>query len=455
MKNSKWLAKLLGWLMVLLLAAPVAVFAKDGGSDFSQEELAQMLAPVALYPDALLSQVLMAATYPLEVVAADRWLRKNSLLTGDNLDEALRDQDWDASVKALCSVPAVLGLMSERLEETTRLGDAFLAQEKEVMDTIQDLRARAMREGNLKSDDKQKVTVQEDGTIVIESADPQTVYVPYYNTSYVYGPWWYPAWPPWYWGPGEVVIGSGIYFWPDFYFGFGFGFGYWSHFDWSRRTIFIDVQRRPHFYRPDYDWGARDGRWRHEPSHRQGVVYRDRPTAERFGQPPTRVKQAERQSARAKVVRGPVTAGGVSAVGASVQKKPVTTGKSAERKKGEPARATTGVDNVGGQEAARGGAGGGVERRTRESNARRSTETVKPVVETAPRVEPVRPAPESRRQESEVRRENTRTRELTTDQEVVPGDGRDGSYQRRGGFGREERQLGREERQERERGGRR
>jgi len=149
MKNSKWLARLLGWSVVLLLAVPVAALAKDGGRDFSRGDLAQMLAPVALYPDALLSQVLMSSTYPLEVVSADRWLRKNSLLKGDNLDEALRDQEWDASVKALCHVPALLGLMSERLDETTRLGEAFLVQEQEVMDTIQDLRARAQKSGRL------------------------------------------------------------------------------------------------------------------------------------------------------------------------------------------------------------------------------------------------------------------------------------------------------------------
>lgn len=310
MKNLTWLARLLGWFMIISLVSSVAAFAREGNRDFSRGDLAQMLAPVALYPDALLAQVLMAATYPLDVVTADRWLRKNALLKGDNLDEALRDQDWDASVKALCHVPTILGLMGERLDETTRLGEAFLVQEKEVMDTIQDLRVRARREGNLQSNDKQRVTVREDGTIVIESVDPQTVYVPYYNTSYVYGPWWYPAWPPWYWGPGEVVSGPVIHFWPDFYF--GLGFGYWSRFDWSGRAIIIDARRRPHFYRPEYDWESRHGAWRHEPRHRTDGGYRDRSRSERSGQPPERVNRTDRHSARDGVIRGPVTGGGGS-----------------------------------------------------------------------------------------------------------------------------------------------
>lgn len=405
MNNSKWLVRLLGCFIVILLALPVAVSAKDGGGDFSREELTQMLAPVALYPDALLSQVLMAATYPLEVVAADRWIKRQPLLKGDNLDEALRDQDWDASVKALCHVPAVLGLMSERLEETTRLGDAFLAQEKQVMDIIQELRLRAMREGNLQSDDKQKVTIQEDGTIVIESADPQTVYVPYYNTRYVYGSWWYPAWPPWYWGPGEVVIGPGIYFWPDFYFGFGFGFGYWSHFDWYGRTIIIDAQRRPRFYRPEYDWDSRRGSWRHEPRHRLGVVYRDRSIAERFGQPPERVMRAERQSSRDQAVRGPVSVGGRSTAVADGYRK-------------------TGVRSEAGEAAGR---------QVRGKTGSVSVEKAGPPAPATPRVEPARPVRESRGRGNVGSRETTRTREVVPDRQ---GDAGDNRSERRGGFGR-------------------
>jgi hypothetical protein len=295
MKDKMVLPAMIGFFIVLMLTLQKPVAAVEGEYLYSREQLTQMLAPVALYPDALLSQVLIASTYPLEVVAADRWVRRNPLLTGVNLDQALLDQDWDVSVKALCHVPTVLALMSERLDETTNLGNAFLAQEGEVMEVIQDLRSRAYREGNLQSNDKQKVVILANGIIVIEPADPQTIYVPYYDTRYVYGPWWYPAWPPWYWGPGRVVVGSSIYFWPDVYFGFGIGFGYWSYFDWPQRTIIITVNRRPRFIRQDYDWISRQGGWRHDPRHRRGVGYRDRPTAVKYGQFRERSREFNRE----------------------------------------------------------------------------------------------------------------------------------------------------------------
>lgn len=434
MKIHRFLAGLLGCCMALLLAVPLLASAQEGGNDFSREELAQMVAPIALYPDALLSQVLMAATYPLEVVAADRWVKNNSLLRGDNLDDALLEQNWDASVKALCHVPAVLGLMSERLEDTTRLGDAFIAQEKEVMDVIQDLRARARREGNLKSDDKQRVTVGEDGTIVIESADPQTVYVPYYNTRYVYGPWWYPAWPPWYWGPDEVVLGTGIYFWPDFYFGFGFGFGYWSHFDWSGRTIVIDVSRRPHFFRPDHRWDDHQGAWRHEPSHRRGVVYHDRATAERFGEPAVRVERADRQTPKGKM-RGPVT-GNLSGRGKAEGAAPAGAKGAPERNSAaRPPRA--GGDNPPGKSS---GAGNEVGRQERSKLERSEGAPV------APGVEASRPSRENRGPEVEARPEPTRTREYSTDEQAVTGPAGGKQYDRGGGSGREGRQWSTQER---------
>lgn len=381
MKNSQWLVKVLGLVIVIFLAVPVAVPAQEGGSAFSREELTQMLAPVALYPDVLLAQVLMAATYPLEVVEADRWVKRNPLLKGDNLDEALRDQDWDASVKSLCHAPTVLGLMSERLAETTKLGDAFLIREKEVMEIIQDLRTRALREGNLKSDDKQKVTVRPDGTIVIEPADPETVYVPYYDTTYVYGSWWYPGWPPWYWGPRGVVAGRGIFFWPGFYF--GFGLGYWSYFDWYDRTIIIDVRHRPRYFYPDYDWESRQGGWRHEPRHRRGVVYSDPGLARRYAQPPEQVKRAE-QKAR---IRGPVTSGG-GVVAPSGFGKTVGPIESPARSRVEGGLETSGVGSVTGPARSPRGSAKELRPSKQKSVERRGKETVAPPVGTTKRVEP-------------------------------------------------------------------
>ncbi len=425
MKVNRILPWVLGGFMAVLLAAPLLALTQEGGNDFTREELAQMVAPVALYPDALLSQVLMAATYPLEVVEADRWVKNNPLLRGDNLDAALRNQDWDASVKALCHVPAVLGVMSERLTDTTRLGDAFLAQEKEVMATIQDLRARARREGNLNSDDKQRVTVGEDGIIVIASADTKLVYVPYYNTSYVYGPWWYPAWPPWYWGPGEVVLGTGIYFWPDFYFGFGFGFGYWSHFDWYGSTIVIDYNRPPPFFRADHGRDHHDGSWHHDPSHRRGVVYHDRGTAEQFGQPPARVERADRQSTKGKV-RGPVTSSGGSRSSAEVRSKSATP-ESADHK--NAARLP--------------GAGG--DNSPAKAERRRGGVVSAPGVEVSPKVESTTPGPVNRGNNSPVSRDVTSSREVSSDSQGGDGAGMESRYERRGGSAREGRQSGSQE----------
>jgi hypothetical protein len=252
----------------------------DTYEPFSEAELAQMLAPIALYPDSLLAQVLMASTYPIEVIEADRWINHNRDLTGDTLDVALLERDWDPSVKALCHFPSVLALMSERIGETTDIGNAFLAQEIEVTAMIQRLRAEAHTRGNLATTSQQTVVVQND-TVLIVPADPTVIYVPYYDPHYVYGPWWYPAYPPFYWGPVGVDLGFRLSYWPGVHF--GFSFGSWSYFDWHRHTIHIDVHRRPRFVRHDR-WFVRSDRWQHAPHHRRGVSYRNPQTARKYGQ---------------------------------------------------------------------------------------------------------------------------------------------------------------------------
>ena len=175
------------------------------GPVFSQEELDQMLAPIALYPDQLLIQVLMGSTYPMEVVAADRWLNGNKNLSGDQLAAALEQQSWDPSVKSLVNFPSVLGMMDQKLEWTQKVGDAFLSQEEQVMATVQKLRAAAQTRGNLVSNNQQRVVTQ-GTTIVIEPVSPQMVYVPAYNPMVVYGPWWYPSYPPYAYVPVGAVI---------------------------------------------------------------------------------------------------------------------------------------------------------------------------------------------------------------------------------------------------------
>jgi hypothetical protein len=278
--------------MVLCLAlTPRQVQAQDAGSPadfekFSREELAQMLGPIALYPDKLLAQILMASTYPIEVIEADRWVKKNPDLQGEALDRALLDKGWDPSVKAVSHFPAILALMSERITETTNLGNAFLVQEAEVMDMIQELRAKAHAQGNLMTTEQQKVIVEKE-TIIIEPTNPRVIYVPYYDPFYVYGPWWYPAYPPYYWGPPgvRVSLGFNVAYWPGIYF--GFSWGNWSYFDWPRRYVYIYVHERPRYV--SYDrWYTTPGRWVHSPVHRRGVAYRDKYTATKYGQYPQR-----------------------------------------------------------------------------------------------------------------------------------------------------------------------
>ena len=215
MKKKRPLIKALAVFLAILLVAPQGLIAQSGGGDktFKQEELDQLVAPIALYPDSLLAQVFMASTYPLEVVQAGRWVKANQNLKGDALTAALEKENWDPSVKSLVNFPQVLDMMNEKLDWTQKLGDAFLAQQKGVMDTVQKLRAKAEAEGNLKTTEQQKVVVEkETKTIIIEPANPQVVYVPTYNPTVVYGPWWYPAYPPYYYYPPGYVAGASFVF---------------------------------------------------------------------------------------------------------------------------------------------------------------------------------------------------------------------------------------------------
>jgi hypothetical protein len=153
MNRDTFFTRALIGVLVVLLAAPIGVFAENNGTNktFSREELDQMLAPLALYPDSLLAQILVAATYPDQVVEAHRWVEQNKDLKGDQLNEALDKMDWDLSVKALVPFPQVLAMMDEHLDWTRKLGQAFLAQQTDVMDSIQQMRSKAYALGNLKS----------------------------------------------------------------------------------------------------------------------------------------------------------------------------------------------------------------------------------------------------------------------------------------------------------------
>ena len=254
-------------------AAPVA----QGEKTFSQEQLDQILAPIALYPDGLLAQVLMASTYPIEIVTAERWVKANPGLKDQALEDALQKQPWDASVKSMAAFPQVLTMMSEKLDWTQQLGDAFLAQKEDVAATIQNLRAKASKEGNLKDTKEQKIVTEQAATqtiIKIEPANPQVVYVPTYNPTVVYGTWWYPAYPPYYYyPPGYVAAGVA---W-GFVAGAAAG-AIWGNYNWHGGDVNIDVNRYNNFNKTNIS----NGNWNHDASHRGAVPYKDQGVAQKY-----------------------------------------------------------------------------------------------------------------------------------------------------------------------------
>lgn len=239
-----------------------------------------MLAPIALYPDALLSQILMASTYPLEVVEAQRWAQAHPTLSGNAALQAAQQNNWDPSVKSLLAFPRVLQTMGAQLEWTERLGNAFLAQQQQLMDTVQALRRKAYAAGNLLSNAQDQVVVQGDA-IRIVPVDPQIAYVPYYDPVVVYGAWWWPAYPPVFWSP-----------WPGYSYVPGFGQGFlwgagvvvgvdflFGAFDWEHHRVDVDYDRlrvrfADHFHaRPELPPPVGLAVWQHNPEHRAGVPY--------------------------------------------------------------------------------------------------------------------------------------------------------------------------------------
>lgn len=270
---------------------------------FSDGELEQILAPIALYPDTVLSHILVAATYPLEVIQAERWTTKNPDLTGSAAVEAVEEEEWDPSVKALVAFPQVLQKLSENLDWTQKLGDAFLQDEERLLASVQSLRQKAYREGNLDKMEKLSVT-HEDDSIVIEPLEREVVYVPYYDTRVVYGPWYWSHYPPVYWGHSRYSHHHGPFYWGhSVHVGFGF---YFSSFHWHNRHI-VRIPRR--HYRSHYYYNRRQivrhehaRRWQHNPTHRRGVSYRSVTVRDRYHS--NRASQAEIRQYRDEGRRG-------------------------------------------------------------------------------------------------------------------------------------------------------
>ncbi|MGH7354642.1 MAG: DUF3300 domain-containing protein, partial [Candidatus Rokuibacteriota bacterium] len=325
-------ARVLALLLIVAVALPVETVAQLSASPgappaavFKPEELEQVAAPIALYPDPLVAQILMASTYPLEVVQAARFAKDNASLKGDALNAALKNQSWDDSVKSLVSFPQVLTMMSEKLDWTQKLGDAFLADQKGLLDGIQRLRAKAQASGNLKSTPEQTVTVESAPTqtvtvqqapaqiITIQPTNPQVVYAPTYDPAVAYGPWPYPAYPPYppYYPPGYVA-GTALL---SFGIGMAVGGALWGDCDWNNGHADVNVNNYNNYtnnvnnsqrareraqQQPSGGRGGR-GEWKHSPEHRGGVQYRDKGTAERFGRQvnPQQVQQREQFRGRA------------------------------------------------------------------------------------------------------------------------------------------------------------
>jgi len=297
---SRFLGTAAAFVVACLLAVAPARAAEP--APFTAAELDQMLAPIALFPDALLSQVLMAATYPSDVAQAVDWAYAHRKLEGDAAVQAVQDKPWDPSVQSLVAFPQVLAMFGESPQWVRDLGDAFLDQPGEVMDSVQFLRAKAKAAGNLASDEHQVIAVEPappppqvivvtappppTQIITIVPANPQVVFVPIFNPVWAFGPWWHPRFPPfffpppprwgWGWGP---VIHSG------FWWGVGIGVSnaLWGGVDWRRRDVNINVNRWNNInINHRIDSRDRDVNWRHDVRNRHGVPYRGAATRDRL-----------------------------------------------------------------------------------------------------------------------------------------------------------------------------
>ena len=251
------------------------------------DQLDSLVAPIALYPDPLLAQVLAASTYPLEIIQLQQWMTKHPDLKGEALAAAVEKENWDPAVQGLAALPDVVKRLGDDIKWTADLGNAFLAQQSDVMDAVQRMRKKASDAGNLKTTEQQKVTtqvVQTKEVIVIQQANPQVIYVPAYNPVVVYGPPIYPYPPIYYPPPGYyaagVAIGFGVGIAMGAFWGGGWGYGP----RWGYGSVNINVNNRyVNHYNRYNNYNRYGGNWNHNPAHRGGTPYADRNTANRYG----------------------------------------------------------------------------------------------------------------------------------------------------------------------------
>lgn len=267
--------------------APISTAAAADGT-FSQAQIDQLMAPIALYPDSLLSQVLMASTYPADVADAAKWSKANPQQSGDAAVRAVENESWDPSVKSLIAFPQVIQAMGDKPDWVQNLGDAFLESSKSVLDSAQRLRTKAQQTGSLKTTEQQTVSVEQEPqtkqtVIKIEPTNPQTVYVPTYNPTVVYGAWPYPAYPPYYWYPPAM-------YYPGYYAGAALAFGIgvaavgalWGNCNWGGGDININTNRY-NSINSNRQIGANQNRFQHNAQNRRGVPYRDSRSQQQYG----------------------------------------------------------------------------------------------------------------------------------------------------------------------------
>ncbi len=285
-----------------VLTQPAHAQASQQSSNLSGVQLQSLVAPIALYPDSLLSQMLMAATYPLEVAEANNWLNSNSRLSKSQIEDALKNQTWDNSVKSLVSFPEALNMLGSKLDWTQKLGDAYLAQPKDLMQAVQALRVKAKQAGNLKSSEQITVSADPQSNIIIQPANPQVIYVPTYNPTVVYGAWPYPAYPPYpAYNPAWGLMSFGL--------GMAVGAALWSTPHWGSGSITINNNN---FNRFNNNFNNLQNRapervgsssaWNFNSAHRGNVPYSNSALANRYGGEASRSQiqrnQLERQQGR-------------------------------------------------------------------------------------------------------------------------------------------------------------
>jgi hypothetical protein len=291
--------------LMLLLACALAPSARAQDTVFKDEELDQMLAPIALYPDSLLAQVLMASTYPADFQAAVTWSKAHPDDKGDAAIAKVESQEWDPSVKSLVAFPQVLAMMGTKPENVQRLGDAFLADPGRLMDRAQALRKKAQDAGNLKSNEQQKISTTTESSkqiIIIEPAQPQTVYVPVYQPTVVYGTWGYPSYPPYYYPPPPYYYPPGGAFVAGVFWGaaiVGISNGLWGNTNWGGGNVNINVNKFNNV-NINNKITNNDINFKHNPQRRGDVPYRDGKSRDQFGSQQRNAGAQDREAFRGK-----------------------------------------------------------------------------------------------------------------------------------------------------------